>query len=147
MLAFLCVAPCRKVGVPGGDRCVRDASEALQLLWGGLEVARYNIKGKEYDVIAQLERERRLVPSSLENIALRTRDGRFIPASSILIPSEQGSPNAINRFARLPLHLSTTYWCPLTSPRCCWFYASADAAFEASGWCQLLGSTKHTTKS
>jgi hydrophobe/amphiphile efflux-1 (HAE1) family protein len=79
---------------------VREASEALQLLWGGLEVARYNVKGKEYDVIAQLERESRLVPRSLENIALRTREGRFVPASSVLIPSEQGSPNAINRFAR-----------------------------------------------
>jgi len=79
---------------------VREASEALQLLWGGLEVARYNVQGKEYDVIAQLEREHRLVPRSMENIALRTREGRFIPASSVLIPSEQGSPNAINRFAR-----------------------------------------------
>jgi hydrophobe/amphiphile efflux-1 (HAE1) family protein len=79
---------------------VRDASEALQLLWGGLEVARYNVQGKEYDVIAQLDREHRLTPSTLENISLRTRDGRFIPASSVLIPSQQGSPNAINRFAR-----------------------------------------------
>jgi len=79
---------------------VREASEALQLLWGGLEVARYNVKGKEYDVIAQLERESRLTPSTLQNINLRTRDGSFIPASSILIPSEHGSPNAINRFAR-----------------------------------------------
>jgi len=79
---------------------VRDASEALQLLWGGLEVARYNVKGKEYDVIAQLERSGRLTPDSLDSIHLRTRDGRFIPASSVLIPSQQGSPNAINRFAR-----------------------------------------------
>jgi hydrophobe/amphiphile efflux-1 (HAE1) family protein len=79
---------------------VREASEALQLLWGGLEVARYNVKGKEYDVIAQLDREDRLAPRTLENISLKTRDGRFIPASSVLIPSEQGSPNAINRFAR-----------------------------------------------
>lgn len=79
---------------------VRDASQALQLLWGGLEVARYNVKGKEYDVIAQLERERRLVPESLESVYLRTASGGFIPASSVLIPSAQGSPNAINRFAR-----------------------------------------------
>lgn len=79
---------------------VREASEALQLLWGGLEVARYNVAGKEYDVIAQLERENRLVPQSLENIHLRARNGDFIPASSVLLTTEQGSPNAINRFAR-----------------------------------------------
>lgn len=79
---------------------VRDASQALQLFWGGLEVARYNVQGKEYDVIAQLQRERRLTPESLENVYLRTQSGRFIPASSVLLPAQQGSPNAINRFAR-----------------------------------------------
>ena len=79
---------------------VREASEALQLLWGGLDVARYNLKGKEYKVIAQLERENRLVPSSLQNIYLRGNGGRFIPAANVLRTTEQGSPNAINRFAR-----------------------------------------------
>lgn len=79
---------------------VRRSSEALQLLWGGLDVARYNVKGKEYKVIGQLERESRLVPLSLEDIYLRNNTGELIPASSVLIPSQQGSPNAINRFAR-----------------------------------------------
>ncbi len=79
---------------------VRRVSEALQLLWGGLDVARYNVRGKEYKVIAQLERESRLVPLSLEDIYLRSDVGRLIPASSVLLPSQQGSPNAINRFGR-----------------------------------------------
>lgn len=79
---------------------VRDASEALQLLWGGLDLARYNVKGKEYQVIAQLEREGRLVPLSIEDIHLRAKNGRLIPASSVLLPEQQGSPNAINRFGR-----------------------------------------------
>ena len=79
---------------------VRDASEALQLLWGGLDVARYNQKGKEYKVIAQLEREGRLIPSSLDDIYLRTGNGKLVPASSVVNKKEQGSPNAINRFGR-----------------------------------------------
>lgn len=79
---------------------VRDASEALQLLWGSLDVARYNKQGKEYKVIAQLERENRLVPQTMQDIYLRAASGQLIPASSVLIPREQGSPNAINRFAR-----------------------------------------------
>lgn len=79
---------------------VRDASEALQLLWGGLDVARYNQKGKEYKVIAQLEREGRLVPSSLDDIYLRTSGNKLVPASSVVNKKEQGSPNAINRFGR-----------------------------------------------
>lgn len=79
---------------------VQEASEALQLLWGGLEVARYNVKGKEYDVIAQLDRENRLVPGSLDEVYLRTTSGGLVPASSVLVGTQQGSPNAINRFAR-----------------------------------------------
>jgi len=79
---------------------VRRASEALQLMWGGLDVARYNVRGKEYKVIAQLERESRLVPLSLEDIYLRGDRGELVPASSVLVPTEQGSPNAINRFGR-----------------------------------------------
>jgi len=79
---------------------VRGASEALQLMWGGLDVSRYNVRGKEYKVIAQLERESRLVPLSLEDIYLRGAKGELVSASSVLVPSEQGSPNAINRFGR-----------------------------------------------
>ncbi|MGE3309148.1 MAG: efflux RND transporter permease subunit [Limisphaerales bacterium] len=79
---------------------VRSASEALQLMWGGLDVARYNVRGKEYKVIAQLERESRLVPLSVEEIYLRGAGGGLVPASSVLLPTEQGSPNAINRFGR-----------------------------------------------
>ena len=79
---------------------VREASEALQLLWGGLDVARYNERGKEYKVIAQVERENRLVPLDLNNIYLRAGSGKFVPASTVLLPQEQGSPNTINRFGR-----------------------------------------------
>jgi multidrug efflux pump subunit AcrB len=79
---------------------VREASEALQLLWGGLDVARYNLRGKEYKVMAQLEREGRMIPGAMEDIYLRNRSGELIPASSVLLPEEKGSPNAINRFGR-----------------------------------------------
>ncbi|MBL9137963.1 MAG: efflux RND transporter permease subunit [Verrucomicrobiales bacterium] len=79
---------------------VRGASEALQLMWGGLDLARYNVKGKEYKVIAQLQRESRLIPLSLEDVYLRGKNQQLIPASSVLVPTEQGSPNAINRFGR-----------------------------------------------
>jgi multidrug efflux pump len=79
---------------------VRDASEALQLFWGGLDVARYNLRGKEYQVIAQLEREGRLVPESIQDIYLRSGTGRLVPATAMLSLEQQGSPNAINRFGR-----------------------------------------------
>jgi multidrug efflux pump len=79
---------------------VREASETLQLLWGGLDVARYNERGKEYKVIAQLERDGRLRPENLEDVYVRASNGQLVSLSSMLIPGVQGSPNAINRFGR-----------------------------------------------
>ncbi len=79
---------------------VREASEALQLFWGGLDVARYNRGGKEFKVIGQLERKDRLVPLSLDDIYVRARGGDLIPLNSLLLTEQRGSPNAINRFGR-----------------------------------------------
>lgn len=79
---------------------VRDMSQALQILWGGLDVARYNRAGKEYKIIAQLKREDRLAVPSLEDIYVRNGAGRLVKLSSFIQPTQSGSPNAINRFAR-----------------------------------------------
>ena len=79
---------------------VREVSATLQILWGGINVAQYNQRGKEYDVIAQLNREGRLEPSTLQEIYLRTAAGALVPLSSVVIPKQQGSANAINRYAR-----------------------------------------------
>ncbi len=79
---------------------VREASQTLQLLWGGLDVARYNERGKEYKVIAQLERGARLRPENLEDVYVRAAGGEVVPLSSLLIPDVRGSANAINRYGR-----------------------------------------------
>jgi multidrug efflux pump subunit AcrB len=52
---------------------VRDISEALQILLGGLDISRFNFEGKQYDVIAQLRRSNRMVPDELNILYVRTR--------------------------------------------------------------------------
>lgn len=79
---------------------VRDMSEALQILWGGVDLARYNRAGKEYKVIAQLQRDDRLAPPSMEDIYVRNGAGNLVKLSSFIQPVQSGSANAINRFAR-----------------------------------------------
>ena len=79
---------------------VREISEALQLLWGGLDVARYNRGGKEYKVIAQLNREQRLAAPSLEDIYIKNGSEDLVKLSSFVTTEQTGSPNAINRYAR-----------------------------------------------
>ncbi|HAV64108.1 MAG TPA: hypothetical protein DCY13_17295 [Verrucomicrobiales bacterium] len=79
---------------------VRELSESLQVLWGGLDVARYNRGGKEYKVIAQLQREDRLAPPSLEDIYVRNGDNQLVKLAAFVKPTQAGTANAINRFAR-----------------------------------------------
>ncbi len=79
---------------------VRELSESLQVLWGGLDVARYNRSGKEYKVIAQLQRKDRLAPPSLDDIYVRNGRNELVKLASFVKPTQTGTANAINRFAR-----------------------------------------------
>jgi multidrug efflux pump len=54
---------------------IQDISRTLQILFGGLDVSRIKKDGKEYDVIAQLQRTSRLTPGDLDKIYVRNRGG------------------------------------------------------------------------
>jgi multidrug efflux pump subunit AcrB len=73
----------------------------LQILFGGLDVSRIKKDGKEYDVIAQLERESRLTPEHLDMIYVRNQDGNLIQLSSIIRREVGVAPNKIERYNRI----------------------------------------------
>ena len=79
---------------------VRDISEALQILLGGLDISRFNYEGKQYDVIAQLKRADRLVPDELNSLYVRTKSGQLVPIRNLVTTTEQGSVNSIYHFLR-----------------------------------------------
>jgi multidrug efflux pump subunit AcrB len=79
---------------------VRDISEALQILLGGLDISRFNFEGKQYDVIAQLRRSNRMVPDELNILYVRTRSGDLVPIRDLVKTSEKGSVNSIHHFMR-----------------------------------------------
>jgi len=79
---------------------VRDISEALQILLGGLDISRFNFEGKQYDVIAQLRRSNRLVPDELNILYVRTRSGELVPIRDLVKTREKGSVNSIHHFMR-----------------------------------------------
>jgi len=80
---------------------IEDVSRTLQILFGGLDLSRIKVDGKEYDVIAQLARESRLRPSDLDQIFVRNANGSLVQLSSLVNRSEGAAPNAINHYARL----------------------------------------------
>ena len=79
---------------------IEEVSRTLQILFGGLDLSRLNLEGKEYDVIVQLERAARLVPRSLETAYVRSASGQLIQLSSVVSYDVHGGPGAINHYNR-----------------------------------------------
>src|SRR5262245_46203641 len=80
---------------------IEDLSRTLQILFGGLDLSRIKLDGKEYEVIAQLQRASRLLPQDLDRIYVRNRSGQLIQLSSILHRREGAAPNTIEHYNRL----------------------------------------------
>lgn len=80
---------------------VQDISRVLQIMFGGLDLSKVNLGGKEYDVIVQLERKSRQSPSDLEKIFVRSNNGQLIQLISLVDYETGGGPSSINHFNRL----------------------------------------------
>ncbi len=80
---------------------IADIARTMQILFGGLDLSRIKRDGKEYDVIAQLERGSRLRPADLDKVFVRSRSGELVQLSSLVTRSEGAAPNAINHYGRL----------------------------------------------
>ena len=80
---------------------IQDISKTLQILFGGLDLSRIKLDGKEYDVIAQLQRESRLVPQDLDRLYVRNRQGALIQLSALINRSSGAAPNAVEHYNRL----------------------------------------------
>jgi multidrug efflux pump len=68
---------------------------------GGNFVNRFNIAGRSYKVIAQIERSERLNPEQLENIYVMGPKGESIPLRSIAHIENKVVPRSLNRFQQL----------------------------------------------
>src|SRR2546422_3700563 len=80
---------------------VEDISRTLQILFGGLDLSRIKISGKEYYVMAQLERDSRLKPQDLDRLYVRNAGGDLIQLSSIVKHQVGAAPNAIEHYNRM----------------------------------------------
>lgn len=79
---------------------VRDISRTLQILFGGDDISDIKLDGKQYEVIAQLKRNERLVPSDLDRLFVRGNNGNLVQLSNVITTSETAGPTMINRHAR-----------------------------------------------
>ena len=68
---------------------------------GGNFVNRFNIAGRSYKVIPQVERSGRLNPDQLENIHVTGPDGQLMPLSTVASLRNSTAPRSLNRFQQL----------------------------------------------
>ena len=80
---------------------VQDISRTMQILFGGLDLSRIKVDGKEYKVMAQLARESRLTPQELDKAFVRNSKGELIQLSSLVTHEQGAAPNSINHYGRL----------------------------------------------
>lgn len=79
---------------------IQEISRTLQILFGGLDLSRIKVEGKEYLVMVQLERTSRLTPQSLDTVFVRGGQGELIQLSTIVKRETGAAPNAINHYGR-----------------------------------------------
>ncbi len=80
---------------------IQDISRTMQILFGGLDLSRIKLGGKEYYVMAQLDRQSRLTPQDLDKIFVRNHKGDLIQLSSLVTREQGAAANAINHYGRL----------------------------------------------
>jgi multidrug efflux pump len=73
----------------------------LGSMLGGNFVNRFNIDGRSYKVIAQVERAGRLTPAELQDIHVGGPNGQLIPLSAIATIRDGVEPRTLNRFQQL----------------------------------------------
>ncbi len=79
---------------------IADVARTLQVLFGGLDLSKVKVDGKQYDVIAQMDRLNRLTPADLERVYVRSEQGSLVQLSNVILAEEGAGPNVIERFER-----------------------------------------------
>lgn len=61
----------------------------------------FNLQGRSYQVIPQLDRKYRLTPDQLGRIYVRTADNTMVPLSTVVTAKEKVQPNAVSHFQQM----------------------------------------------
>lgn len=79
---------------------VEEISRTLQILFGGLDLSKIKVDGKEYDVIVQLDRESRQTPTDLDRLYVRGTGGQLVQINNVVTYEAGAGASAINHFNR-----------------------------------------------
>jgi multidrug efflux pump len=80
---------------------LQDVGADLGAALGGAYVNRFNIEGRSYKVIPQIERAGRLNPEQLDQIYVRGPAGKLVPLSTFAHVERSAEARSLNRFNQL----------------------------------------------
>ena len=80
---------------------VTEIGRTLETMMGSRRVTTFVDDGREYDVIVQGERDKRMTPADLGDTQVRGRNGALVPLSNLVTLREMAEPGRYNRFNRL----------------------------------------------
>jgi multidrug efflux pump len=80
---------------------LRQIGEDLSAMLGGNFVNRFNIDGRSYKVIPQIQRVDRLNPDQLQKIYVTGPEGRLMPLGAVATLHNSAEPRSLNRFQQL----------------------------------------------
>ncbi len=84
------------MGIP-----VRTVGTALQTMMGSVKTTTYVKGGLEYDVILQVDRERRQLDNDINNLYVRAKNGELVPLGSVVKTETRGDTPVRRRVDRL----------------------------------------------
>ncbi|MCU0668753.1 MAG: efflux RND transporter permease subunit [Myxococcota bacterium] len=79
---------------------VREISSTLQILLGGVDLSTFKLNGQTYDVIVQLERRERSLPTDIPLLYVHGTDGQLVPLSSMVTLQENTAASGVPHFDR-----------------------------------------------
>ncbi|MEM1243427.1 MAG: efflux RND transporter permease subunit [Pseudomonadota bacterium] len=80
---------------------MKDLGNAVNIAIGQPEINQFEMKGRSYYVLPQVEPEFRNQPDTLENFYVRSKAGALVPLSSFVTLSEQVVPQTLNHFQQM----------------------------------------------
>jgi HAE1 family hydrophobic/amphiphilic exporter-1/multidrug efflux pump len=79
----------------------QDVVSAVQGAFSGRRLAYFTMNGRQYEVIAQVEREDRTQPTDINNLYVTNTRGERIPLSAVVKLEESSNPPSLYHFNRL----------------------------------------------
>lgn len=80
---------------------MQEIGDSLTTALSGNYINYFNLQGRSYQVIPQLERQFRATPQALENIYLESQNGQMVALSTIVTPVEDIFPNELTHFQQM----------------------------------------------